>query len=265
MAYYVFIYAVVTTAILSALLGAEGDAVDDFRASENRVRISMVGNAVNRYLMVVGGTPGSLADLEGTDGFESIGSFVTEDMGYAVANLVDVSMNRRFRRVIVYLKNNPDESDVAFLGGNDCGSGAFSTTSDWCKRDGSIYAVIDEREHQTWFANETVVRLDYLAQQMFNARVFGEGFPDDHVSGKMSNGELISLAEAVGYTGTPVGCNGVFNFDGAILTCEHLFGMDGTPIQYILEDSDNAILYVNLPFNDGVGSPHRVARPLRML
>ena len=226
------------------------------------MRITEVGNAINRYILLTGQPPASLEQLMSVEQFAYLNSVITHDMSYAITTLVDDEINRKYSRAIVFYKRNLDETDGDWLASNDCGTGSFSSSSNWCKNDGSIMTILDNREYQSYLAAESIVRLDRAAQQLFNARE--NGFPKSHTGGELTDGDHITLSEAVNYTGDVSACSGVFNFDGAVLTCELLFALDGTPVHYIYEGRDSAILYTTLPFVNDADEPSRVVRSLKV-
>ncbi|MBE0362211.1 hypothetical protein PULV_a4023 [Pseudoalteromonas ulvae UL12] len=265
MGYVVFIFAMVGISLAATQVDIYNVSADRLMLDEDQARITAVGNALNRHLMVRGTLPVSLNALIGTSGFEDVTWAVTDDMGYSVTTLNDATMDARFDRGVVFYKSNRDETDADWLANNDCGAGTFANGLQWCKEDQSVYAVVNTLEYQRYLANESIYKLDILAQQIFASRANTGDFPNEHAAGTLAEGELITIPDAVGYVGTPEACNGVFNFDGAIITCEMMFNIDGSAVRYIYENSTNAVIYVNQPYSNTAGVTYRVARPLRDL
>jgi hypothetical protein len=264
MLYFVFLSALSAIAMLSTSNDIDKMQFEIDRLSDDITQIELVGNALNRYLLTEGALPTTLTALAATLGYETITPFIN-DMGYSMVTLDDTTLDVRYQKAIVFYKFDLTETDATFLNTSDCGTGDFSSNSQWCKRDSSPYAVIDERDYQRYLATESIVKLDRLGQQIFNARTLNDDFPRTHPLGTLSDGDLITIHEAAGYSGTVGACNGIFNFDGAILSCELMFGLNGAPIQYLINDSSLVVLYINMPYVSTSGSTLRTIRILETL
>lgn len=226
--------------------------------------VSEVGAGVEHFLMENARFPVDLAELFSQK--PELRSY-SDVISFAAVTRTDPELDRQYQKAVVFVKSDRDISDADWLASNDCGAQPFGDgASQFCKKDGSVFAETDDRAYQQYLASETVVRLDYLAQQVFNGRTLNGAFPGTTAAAvEMADGDVVTLASAVGFVGTTETCSGIFNFDGAVFSCEFLFSLTGSPVYYIREDDSNVVLYVELPVLHIDGEPHRIARPLRVL
>jgi len=235
------------------------------RRQADREAVTTIGASVEQFLLENSRFPLSLNELVSSPAHSDVSRYLSF-VGYHVVEKQDVAIDRMYKKAVVFIKKNPEQSDSDFLSSNDCGVEHFDSAVEWCKKDGSLYAVTDDRQYQRYLASESIVRLDYLSQQIFNARTTNGFFPKTMANNAdLSDGSVTTVSAAAGFSGSANSCNGTFLFDGALLTCEFLFALDGTPIYYIRENDDNVVLYVDLPVRFSNGEPHRIARPLRIL
>lgn len=227
------------------------------------IAVNDVGSAVERFLLSTARYPNDLNELISAQPDLAPYAGLVD---YSVVSQQDASGDRYYQKAIVFIKSDQTIPNATWLAQSSCDGQSFSDNGHFCKRDGSVFAVSDSRTYQHYLASETIVRLDYLSQQVFNGRTIKGAFPKELSSGaEIADGNVVTLASAVGYSGTPESCTGLFNFDGAVLSCEFLFSLTGTPVYYIRESDSSVVLYVDLPIQRIDGEPHRIARPLRVL
>lgn len=226
--------------------------------------VSDIGTGVEHFLLENARFPDDLDELFAAKpelaGFRDVAS-------YAMFTFSDTQIDRLYQKAFVYIKADRDQADAEWFSGNSCGSDpAVNPDVPFCKNDGSVYAQLDNRQYQLYLASETIVRLDYLGQQLFNGRTSRGVFPGNTSDNTaIADGAVVTLANAVGFTDAPEQCGNVFHFDGAVISCEFLFSLTGSPVYYIRENDSNVVLYVDLPVFHANGEPHRIARPLRVL
>ncbi len=259
------VFATATAVVLNTTVVQSKGLRQEALFSARTEAVRSVGNAVEAFLLANARYPNNLTELVGSAQHTELGS-IANQVDYVVVTKYDAQLDREYQKAIVFIKADRDVDTTTWLSANDCGTGAWSAASVWCRKDGSYYAQTDSRSYQGYLAQETIVRLDYLAQQIFNGRTVKGKFPQKLSSGAdMADGSVTTLATAVGYAGTPEDCSGVFQFDGALISCEAMFSLSGSPVYYQRENNSNAILYIDLPVKLASGEPHRVVRPLRVL
>jgi hypothetical protein len=183
------------------------------------------------------------------------------ETSYAVKTFNSTMLDLQGQQAILF--DNEGESTSSWLAINECQAQAWASATDFC-RTRVTYSQVDNHDYTRAFSNESQSRLDRIVQQIVDGKVVAGRFPSVVGGTLQPHGTLIRMHQAVGYGGTAQNCTGLFSFDGAVLTCEHLFALDGTPVFYQVNSASNAVLYVNLPFNKLDGQPHRVIRTIQL-
>lgn len=258
----ILVFATAITASLRVNIDENQYFVEEARVLSYKTAISDVGAGIEQFLLENARYPNDLIELFSQH--SELGQY-RHLVDYSVITLNDSELDRQYQKAIIFIKADKYESVSSWLSANDCGSQSFAAGFEFCKKDGSFFAVTDNRMYQQYLASETIARLDYLSQQIFNGRTAKGSFANVLVNGnEMNKGDVVTLSFAVNYSDTPNNCSGVREFDSAVISCEFLFSLSGSPIYYIFNDDSNVILYVDLPVLHIDGTPHRIARPLRV-
>lgn len=210
-------------------------------------------NVLERYMEETNTAPASLNELISYEGNQYLSNFDLDLIGYAVTPLSSVGLS--YQKVILWHKrfdrNLPEASVVE---NNQSGITDFSENGDF-KAPSNVY----------WYQTSTLstlgnlrskfyAQLDESAQRVVYSmstlpKLTSTGTP-------IIEGDIISLVNAVGYSGSFSGCVGVFNFDGAPLTCSDLFASDGTLVFYQLVSDSVAVLSIESNnLTDEAGTP----------
>lgn len=200
-----------------------------------------LSKAHERFVIQYSRAPVSLAELISAPGNQDLSDIDLNRVGYSTEPFTANGFTYS-KSLIWHKRYNTFLSDTEVLENNQAGTndfdeaGAFkapsivywyqsSTLSNLSKLKAAIYTQLDESAQRIVHSVNTLP-------------------VETNSSGTLSLGDSLTLASAVGYTGTFLACTGVFTFDGAPLTCSDLFAVDGTPIYYQLVSDSVAVLSV---------------------
>lgn len=205
---------------------------------------------IERFAAVNYRYPTSLGELTGSAGFEHLSSLLDTRIGYSVAEFTGNGFTYQ-KAVVWHKRNNRFLDDADVLENNQIGATNFDEDGDY-QPPADVYWYIENSLNLISYTKQQVLfGLDETAQRL----VYGNNrLPIDSATGELAVGDVVTLADAVGYAGSAVSCSGVFTFDGAPLTCSDLFYTDGTPVTYqLLSDVQAAIVVesANIKAEDG--------------
>jgi len=210
---------------------------------------------IERFRRNTGQYPISLEVLAATAGFEQDRDLITTPgISYALTTVSDSVWN--FNRAMVAGVDLTHTTSTAYLATNSCGTGNFSSASDWCgsKQLSDWY----KTESRRYFMSETTAARSRLNQTLlkFAASWNANGsFP----AGSLSAGGAKKLNELVTAVGTSTSvtastCTGVFTLANIPLDCGDLFTSWGSPIMYNYISSSYIALVAETPFTFSSGA-----------
>lgn len=248
---FVIVFSLVATLGLTILNHVELRTLSMYEASHQSTGL-VFSKALERYMHETNTAPDSLNGLINYEGNQYLASYDLERIGYAVTPLSGVGVSyqksilwhKRFDRFLpessVTENNQSGSTDFSENGDFKGPSNVYwyqtSTLSTLSNLRNSFYAQLDESAQRVVYSVNTLPRLTSAGNTLLE-------------------GDITSLVEAVGYTGSFSDCTGVFSFDGAPLTCSDLFASDGTLVFYQLVSESVAALSIesnNLTDETGV-------------
>ena len=149
-------------------------------------------------------------------------------------------------------------SNTAFLAGNTCGTGSFSSNTSWCGPHGNIWLKLESAEHIRPIMETENQRLYRVAGKFVRRFNKNSAFPPIPSPG------IFELRTLVGYAGTARNCPGTpMIYQEIPLTCEDLFNAYGQPLA-LFKKTDRHLIFLNKTnlYKAGVTKPITLATEL---
>lgn len=252
---FIIVLGLVSTLGMTILYRAEA-RVNDLYEQLFQSQLIEYSRALELYISNTYTSPATLLELTDHTGNAPLKSLNAERIGLASAQHDDIGLI--YSKAIVWHKRfDSGYADSDVLENNQVGGNLFSEQGDY-KPPSDIYwyqttsisTLSNLRSHIYRSLDETVQRLVYSPNTLPVTLSSGVTLlPDD----------TIDLVDAVGYVGGFSACTGLFEFDGAALTCSDLYAIDGTPVQYrVLSDSQAAVYVESENLKNSAGEPFLV-------
>ncbi|GAB6040878.1 hypothetical protein [Endothiovibrio diazotrophicus] len=252
--------AVFFTAVAQGQVSALHAAAAHDEAAARAVEVRRVASAVEAYRQANGSYPASLAVLMATADATQLRYVDPEAVRYAVAGGLSDGV-WRFERAGVYALDPTKGNDAsAFLSGNTCGDGTFTTATDWCGGDDAHWWRGESRADAPTELAEQRLALTAPLRRIADYHTAHGEFPTG-----VAVGGVATLPALAGYSGTASGCTGIHLWDGLPLGCDDLHNRQGHPITVNLRDEGALrVLYLvaRTDLLSVTGTPIRVAARL---
>lgn len=147
----------------------------------------------------------------------------------------------RFNRAAIWFESPHDSvgnAQYISAANNTCGAGALTVAGSWCGRSQSIWGKLESK------GNHSVLLLAEKQRLYRTIGKFYQRFSKDGSFVPLANGQVRTLAQLVGYTGSAASCSGNFVYNEIPLGCDDLFNYWGLPIA-LNKVSDLHIALVN--------------------
>jgi|GEM_PF-2940353 len=237
---FLVMFGFISTLGMTIQYRAEG-RVSDLYEQVFQSEMIETSRAMERYISNEFTAPATLGVLTGYAGNAPLLSLATDRIGVASVELDDVGLIY-FKALIWHKRYDSAYADEDVLENNQVGTNLFSEQGDY-KPPSDVY----------WYQTTTISTLSNLRTRIYRSLdetvqrlVYSSNtLPLTTSAGvKLEPDDTIDLVDAVGYTGGFNSCIGVFEFDGAALTCSDLYAIDGTPVQYRVLSDSQAVVYV---------------------
>ena len=166
-----------------------------------------------------------------------------------------------FNRAALWFESPNDSVGTASYvlpANNTCGTGAFTDGTEWCGREQSLWAKL---ENKTDFSSLLMAEKLRLTRTM---RKFYQRYTKDQTFTTLANGQYATLAGLVGYAGTAANCGGVFVYNEIPFGCEDLFNYWGIPIVVNRLTANNIVLVNRTLVASSSGQQVRLAEEAKL-
>jgi hypothetical protein len=263
----IFIFILLMSYVTNALTSVNNEVMSVVDARIERRAISEVQDAARLarlFILIHNRYPISQAEVE-TFAISVGERFPSENIRILHVPLVVGSLFQ-YERLIIYIQDNKQivlESE--FTAQNTCGTG-LNDPSGYCAPNDAKYTVLNSDAHIQNMVRTMNFRINetfYKVSQAYDGRTVG--FPRRKASGlDLSDNTSATLADFVGYAGTPASCRGTYRFARMFLNCSDLFDDTGNPIVYYYKNSREVYLVVTTPFKDASGNAINISRYARV-
>jgi hypothetical protein len=249
--------------MLVSLVGQYSSRTDYIRQSRIRVEQTRMAEGLAAYRAEKGTMPASLDALIAEPGFEYLGSYRNQWMGYAVSGtLTDGTW--QFERAAMWTARRKD-GGATYATENECGTGDVYTAQSWCGAKDGTWFRVESREFFPDEITQEKVRQRRTLQLLADYWTAKQSFPRVGNNGvTLASGQLAPLPALVGYTGTAATCSGVYTWMGIPFDCGALFDVWGSPVGYQYQNDAYVILASEAPFASATGVRVIVASPLKI-
>lgn len=249
---FIAAFGLVTSLGITILSRAEMRVHDMYEQSFQSELIEW-SRSLERYISYEYRAPASLSELTQHVGNEPLNSLGLDRISVASSEHNDVGLV--YSKALIWHKRfDSNYADLDVLENNQVGSNNFSEQGDY-KPPADVY----------WYQTSSISTLSNLRTTIY--RTLDETvqrlvYSTNTLPVLMSSGttlqvdDSIYLTDAVGYTGSFSSCAGLFEFDGAVITCSDLYAIDGSQVQYrILSDSQAAVYVESNNLRNAAGEP----------
>lgn len=235
---------------------------EDIYYRNREVYLHDIANTLDQFYREFNYYPSSLEDLETTNKYQHI-RMLRANLPRLIYKTTSISGPIVYQRFLL-AEQSPDHivSEDEYLSGisNECGGNSFEEAGDFCGKRNSLWYIADNRNKILTDKMTATKSLDETLSVIL--KYHGTSLSD--LAGTITNGDAITLAEAVGYSGTLANCSGFFDFYGAVLSCSDLFNQYGIPITYNYISENHIALLSELIHKNASGTPIYVARDIRI-
>lgn len=237
------------------------NAIIDARIDRKQIiQVQDAARLTNLHLSIYNRFP--VSEVELVNFANSIGERLnTETLKFLYIPSVSGSLYQ-YERVIIYIQNPKEvllETEFELL--NTCGTG-LNDDDGYCAPLGAKYTVLDGNNHYQNLLRTINFRMNeafYKISQSYDGRTVG--FPRRKASGvNMPINSTVTLADFVGFVGTPQSCSGTFQFGRMFINCADMFDELGNPILYYYKNSREIFLIARTNIKDASGNFITVSR-----
>ncbi|MBA1280206.1 hypothetical protein [Stutzerimonas stutzeri] len=248
------------TAVSMATMPIEG-VYDRNRSDILRNDMAAIVNAIEeRYEENPSGGYLSPAQVIAIPGNEHLRSRGPERFQFETAQALNDGVWRFMRQAVWFESPYDHIGNTAYLSAanNTCGTGSFTSSSSWCGRVQSIWGKLESK------GNHSALILAEKQRLYRTISKFYQRYNKDGSFSQLANGQVTTLAQLAGYTGSASSCAGVFAYNEIPLGCNDLFNYWGVPVVFN-KVTDTHIALVNRTLLIGSsGQPVRIAEEARL-